>query len=189
MGNSYGSGALALVGDLGGAQDLGEDVLGGLVSQLGLLTEHETVGDGGAEQTRDIVGKDVVAAAEECVGLGQVDEGHGGAGRCSQGQRGMLTGRLNARIRPVTTALKSPSVLWRFITFLETYSDRTAEITVVATTARALGPKRINDAISAGTRAIITSSIIPVVVSLVRRWGDALTTSFLPSTIIYCPPL
>ena len=54
-------------------------------------------------------------------------------------------------------------MLWRFITFLAANSERTAEITVVAVTARTRGPKITTAAISAGIRAIITSSIVLIV--------------------------
>ena len=48
---------------------------------------------------------------------------------------GMDTGRLNARIRPVTTALKSPRVPGLFITLRAMYSDSMAVPTVTPQTA------------------------------------------------------
>ena len=104
-------------------------------------------------------------------------------------QRGMLTGRLKARMMPVTTALRSPIVTERFIIFLAASSESTQVMTVVAVTASTRGPNMTVAAINAGIRAIITSSIMPRVVFDERRCGEALTVSFFPLTIIYCPPL
>ena len=101
-------------------------------------------------------------------------------------QRGMLTGRLKARMMPVTTALRSPIVTERFIIFLAANSESTQVMTVVAVTA---STNMTVAAINAGIRAIITSSIMPRVVFDERRCGEALTVSFFPLTIIYCPPL
>ena len=83
-------------------------------------------------------------------------------------QSGIETGRLNASISPVTTALRSPIVLWRFITFLAMYSERTLTLTVTAHTSSTRRPKSHTDAASAGISAIITLSIMPLTVCAER---------------------
>jgi hypothetical protein len=79
-------------------------------------------------------------------------------------------------------------VLCLLRTFLERYSKTTQEITETAVRISEEIPKRITDAISAGIIAIITSSIIDVVVVFERKCGDALTTSFLLISLISLPP-
>ena len=101
-------------------------------------------------------------------------------------QRGSVDGRLSARIRPVTTAERSPSVPFLFITFLEIYSASTAEPTVVAERASALRPKYTTDMTRAGTSEMMTSSMMPVVVSLERTCGEGLTVSFF-AIILHSP--
>ena len=67
---------------------------------------------------------------------------------------------VNARSIPVTTALKSPIVVSRFMIFLDMYSNATQDTTQTAVINRLRKPKRTTDAIRDGTSAIITSSMI-----------------------------
>ena len=56
-------------------------------------------------------------------------------------QIGSLTGRLNARISPVTAALRSPMVLSRFIIFLTSHSKNTQKTMQQTAITRDLMPK------------------------------------------------
>ena len=77
---------------------------------------------------------------------------------------GMDTGRLNASRSPVTTALRSPRVLLRFMILRDRYSESIQVPTVTRQTSRTRGPKSQIDAARAGISAIITLSIIPLTV-------------------------
>ena len=102
----------------------------------------------------------------------------------NQSQKGMEAGRLKAKSMPVTTALKSPKVLCLFMALRERNSLTTLVITVTAVRASTRGPKKTTAAIRAGIMAMITSSMMPVVVAPDRTWGEALTVSFLSKTIL-----
>ena len=91
---------------------------------------------------------------------------------------GMVAGRLKARRMPVTMALRSPSVLGRFMILRLKNSLSMQVSTVVAVMSSVRGPKSQTLAARAGIREMITSSMIPVVVSAERTCGDALTVSF-----------
>jgi len=83
-------------------------------------------------------------------------------------QIGIVDGKLKAKRIPVTTALKSPMVLSLFITLRAMYSNKTHERTLTAVTSSERNPNSTTDIISAGIRAIITSSIMLLVVSTER---------------------
>ena len=76
-------------------------------------------------------------------------------------------------------ALKSPTVLLRFITLRQIYSARTQDATVAHITTSVLGPKIMTDAIKAGINAIITSSIIFLVFVFAPICGDEDTINLL----------
>ena len=97
--------------------------------------------------------------------------------------RGAETGRLNARIMPVTAALKSPAVSGRFSSFPMPYSKPVQHATQAAIRRAALIPKTEIPAKAAGTSAIITSSIMPETVVGLFVWGDGVTVSFLVAFI------
>ena len=81
-------------------------------------------------------------------------------------QSGSDAGTFNAKIKPVTTALKSP-VEFGFLSILHhMYSAAALLITQVRATMSARIPNTNTPAISAGISAIITSSIIFGTVSL-----------------------
>ena len=103
-------------------------------------------------------------------------------------QRGIVDGRLNASNMPVTIADRSPIVLSRFITLRLRYSKSTQAQTLTATIRSERKPNNTTESTRAGMSAIMTSSIMPVVVSLVRLCGEALTVRSL-SSIICSPPL
>ena len=74
--------------------------------------------------------------------------------------RGTLALRFRASSRPVTTALRSPTV-WVFLQIrLNRNSESTAAITQVRISHRALTPKITTPATAAGSRARITSSMM-----------------------------
>ena len=75
--------------------------------------------------------------------------------------------------------------LGRFMSFREMYSASTAAATDTAVTSSALRPNRITEAIRAGVRAMITSSMMERTPVPLRRWGDEDTNSF---SIIPSPP-
>ena len=93
---------------------------------------------------------------------------------------GMEAGMLNESSKPVITAVRSPAVCFSLRIAHQTTSHRTQETTVTASTSRARSPKMITEATSAGTRAMITFSMMERLVSLERMWGDAVIT-YLPS--------
>ena len=72
----------------------------------------------------------------------------------------MVEGRFKASRMPVTTQLRSPTVWVRFITRRDRYSLATQAATQVRITTVARKPNRITEAIMAGVRAMITSSMI-----------------------------
>ena len=72
----------------------------------------------------------------------------------------MVTGRFKASRMPVTTQLRSPTVWGRFMALRHRYSLRMQAATQVRITTAARNPKRITEAIMAGVRAMITSSIM-----------------------------
>jgi hypothetical protein len=76
-----------------------------------------------------------------------------------QTQNGMLGGSEKARMMPVTTALKSPSEFGFFLARLQTASKATQEMTQLARTIPARILKKTSEAIIAGTRPMITSSM------------------------------
>ena len=98
----------------------------------------------------------------------------------------MVTGRFSASRMPVTTQLKSPTVWGRFITRRDRYSLRIQEATQVRMTTAARKPNKITEAIMAGQRAMITSSIMFWVVLPPLKWGEEDTMSF---SIYFLPPL
>ena len=71
-----------------------------------------------------------------------------------------MTGRLNARSIPVTTADRSLIVLFLFIIFLQAHSKITQDVQHITVIMSALSPKIHTDANRAGSSAIITLSII-----------------------------
>ena len=77
---------------------------------------------------------------------------------------GIDTGRLKASRSPVTTALRSPSVLLRFMILRDRYSESMHVPIVTRQMSRTRGPKSQTDAARAGISAIITLSIIPLTV-------------------------
>ena len=78
---------------------------------------------------------------------------------------GSVAGRLSARMRPVTTALRSPRVFGRFITRRETHSASTAVPMQTAVSTSARLPNQTTAIARAGSSEMITSPITPVVVS------------------------
>ena len=75
-------------------------------------------------------------------------------------------------------ALRSPSVPCRFMILRLKNSLSMQDRTVVAVTSSVRSPKSQTLAARAGISEMITSSIMPVVVSGERTCGDALTVSF-----------
>ena len=94
-------------------------------------------------------------------------------------------GRLSAKSKPVTTALKSPIVFFLFITLRQIYSITTQDITHTAISIRLFQPKKTVAAIDAGTREMMTSSIILLVVAPLDRCGDDETVNMF--SIIFPP--
>ena len=84
---------------------------------------------------------------------------------------GTLVLRFSASRRPVTTALRSPTVCLRPVTRLNRNSETTAPITHAASTGSAFTPKMTTEATAAGSSAIITSSMMRRLESLVWIWG------------------
>ena len=72
----------------------------------------------------------------------------------------MVTGRFSASKIPVTTQERSLTVWGRFIMRRDRYSLKMQEATQVRITAMARRPKITTEAIMAGVRARITSSMI-----------------------------
>ena len=100
--------------------------------------------------------------------------------------KGIVGGRLNARMMPVTTAEQSDTVCGRFIRMLNSASNSTQAATVTATTASARAPKMMAEAIIAGTSAMMTWIISPRVDEPSTMCGEALTRSFF-SSIYFLP--
>ena len=75
--------------------------------------------------------------------------------------RGMVAGRLNARIRPVTTADRSPTGTGFFIKTQYSASKPTQAATVTPVTSNARKPKMKALATRAGISAMITCPISP----------------------------
>ena len=90
----------------------------------------------------------------------------------------MVTGRFSASKMPVTTQLRSPTVWGRFITRRHRYSLRTQVATQVRMTTAARKPNRITEATMAGTRAMMTSSIMFWVVLPPLKWGRRRLSAF-----------
>ena len=87
-------------------------------------------------------------------------------------QNGTVTGRLSARITPVTAALRSPMVCSRFMILRQKYSHTTADAVQMTISASALAPKNTIAATTAGAREASTSDIIFRVVISELRCGD-----------------
>ena len=104
-------------------------------------------------------------------------------------QSGIVTGILKAKSIPVTIALKSPTVVGLFNILFHNHSNKTHAKTLITVTTAALYPKTKTPASNAGIKAIITSSIVFLTVSLPDICGECETTSklskFIPSTFIY----
>ena len=81
-------------------------------------------------------------------------------------QNGSVTGRLSARRSPVRTALRSPIVCSFFIIILVTASNIIHESIQTAMSIKALSPKIIPEAITAGRSEAITHSIMRCVLML-----------------------
>ena len=94
-------------------------------------------------------------------------------------QYGELTGTEKASSTPVTTAERLPTVLLRRMTRQSSSSKITQAAADTAVSTSALSPKRITAAMSAGTSAISTSSIILRVFSSPRIWGAEETVRFM----------
>ena len=84
--------SLGLVRYFDGTEDFSEDIGLGFTVETRFLRENDTVCDAGSEYERDVFGKDVVAAAEECVRLGQLHEKEGCTRGRTEGELGGLTG-------------------------------------------------------------------------------------------------
>src|SRR5699024_1341628 len=94
--------------------------------------------------------------------------------------QGALAGRLKASRRPVTTALRSSMVVFWWVIFSYTSSERTAKTTDTSISASAGAPKNQMAASAVGIRAITTSPIsLRVDTEASRRKGDEDTTSFV----------
>ena len=85
----------------------------------------------------------------------------------------MPTGRLNARITPVTAAERSPMVLSRLQSFSKPHSKNTQLAVQTAVTSSARQPKMTVPAMSAGASAIRTSRMMLRVVTPELMCGDA----------------
>ena len=92
---------------------------------------------------------------------------------------GMDTGRLYARMTPVTTADRSPMVdsLWQ--SHSKPHSKNTQAAAHTAVTSSARQPKITMAAMSAGQRAMSTSPMIFRVVAPESICGEAEITSFI----------
>ena len=102
-------------------------------------------------------------------------------------QMGILTGRFRARIRPVTAADRSITVLGRFMPFSNSHSKNTQAATHTTSTSSARMPKNSTEAITAGIRAISTSRMMVWVVSFPWICGE--TDTIIVSFIRQPPPL
>ena len=96
-----------------------------------------------------------------------------------------VTGRFRASRMPVTTQLRSPTVWGRFMTLRHRYSKRMQAATQVRISAAARMPNRMTEAIMAGVKAMITSSMMFWVVLPPLKWGEDETMSF---SIYFFPP-
>ncbi len=99
-------------------------------------------------------------------------------------QIGIVTGRLKASRIPVTIDERSETVFSLLQSFSKRNSESTQVPTHTATIRSARQPKIIAEAISAGTSAMITSSIIICVLRGVWKWGETVEISLF----IICPP-
>ena len=80
----------------------------------------------------------------------------------------MVTGQTKASSMPVTTALRSPTDWGFFISLRYSHSQNTQPRTDTTVRVRALMPKQNTDQTRAGTMAMMTSSMMERVVSLLR---------------------
>ena len=80
-------------------------------------------------------------------------------------QRGISTGRFRARIRPVTAADRSMTVMGLRQIFSKAHSQAMAVATHTTSTSSACTPKNTMDAMTAGNRAMSTSRMMVWVVS------------------------
>ena len=85
----------------------------------------------------------------------------------------------------MTTQLRSPTVWGRFMTLRHRYSKRMQAATQVRISAAARMPNRMTEAIMAGVKAMITSSMMFWVVLPPLKWGEDETMSF---SIYFFPP-
>ena len=100
-------------------------------------------------------------------------------------QRGIVCGIFIPSKSPVTTALRSPTVIGLCMKYSKRYSETTHVITETTSTASALIPKLTIPKIHAGNNAIHTSSIMRLVDELSRTCGDDDTFNIF---IISSPP-
>ena len=85
---------------------------------------------------------------------------------------GIPTGILTARITPVTTADRSPTVTGSFISFSYTSSVSTQDAMQTAITASARQPKAYTPIAHAGSNASATSRMMAVVLAPERTCGE-----------------
>ena len=102
--------------------------------------------------------------------------------------KGRLTGKLSARIRPVTTADRSPTGLGFFIKRVYRYSNSTQAAVVTISSTRARIPKIIAEASTQGIKASTTVPIILRVVAAAVICGEAVTIK-RSSIFIYLPEI
>ena len=102
-------------------------------------------------------------------------------------QRGTSARRFRASSRPVTTALRSPTVCVFLQTRLKRNSESTAKITQVRIIHRAGRPKRTTPAAEAGSRAMITSSMMRRSLAPLWIWGPedmmGFSTAYFPPSL------